>query len=156
MGTAHQDPAQLDLPCQTHTGTVPRVSSLRKNPPGVSQGHRDTLIFTWDTHRVYGESPNWHEMLRNVPQPQLWVHICPQGIAVWSYSFFPRRDSLLAQPQLTQHRFWLRGSGLSLLGAPLGHSREGDTQSIISAGTHCCPRATAWGHKWQFPGSLGS
>lgn len=101
--------AQLDLPCQAHTGTVPRVSSLRKNAPGVSQGHRATVIFTWDTHRVYGESPNQHEMLRMFLSLGCGFIFAPRGtagIAVRSHSSslgaFPSRGSLLAQPQL----FW--------------------------------------------------
>lgn len=152
-GAEHSPPrpcssAQLDLPCQGHTGTVPRVSPVRKNAPGLSQGHRATVVFAWDTQRVYGENPKQLEVLGMSLSPGCGFTFAPRGCCVLSQLLsggFPSRDSLLAQPQLTEHRFWLRGSGLSLLWGSSGFSREGGHQSIISGGTPLLPKGHCLG-----------
>lgn len=94
-GAEHSPPkpcssAQLDLPCRGHTGTVPSVSPQRENARGASQGHRVTLIFAWDTHRIYGENPNQHDTLRMSLSLGCGFTSAPTGtvgIPGWSHSF---------------------------------------------------------------------
>lgn len=89
---------------------------------------------------------------QDVPQPRLWGHFghC-RDFCVVSQLFsggFPRRGSLLAQPQLTENGFWLRGSALGAVGSP-GSPQGGGHAELLAP--HCCPKLGSRRALWGTP-----